>query len=105
MKGSLKTFGDVRFSVTRFQAAFYLNYSIRFQAALWIRLTLARASIRQPETYSSAIAITFSGSNLVMQSKCPSGHSRWKQGLQAKFSVEILALSLNGGVCSGLDEP
>ena len=45
MKGSLKTFGDVRFSVTHFQAAFYLNYSIRFQAALWIRLTLARASI------------------------------------------------------------
>ena len=63
-------------------------------------------SQRQPETYpSSAIAITLSGVNFVMQSKCPSGHSRLKHGLQSKLSVAIFALSLNGGVCSGLDEP
>ena len=40
-----------------------------------------------------------------MQLKCPSGHSRLKQGLHSRSSLRICALGESGGVNFGLLEP
>src|SRR5207247_2219856 len=40
-----------------------------------------------------------------MQRKCPSGHSRWKQGLHSGLSLSTCARPDCGGVICGLDEP
>ena len=49
--------------------------------------------------------VASSGSSLLRQSRCPSGHSRLKHGEQVRDSVKILALLDKGGVNPGSDEP
>src|SRR5512135_875917 len=45
------------------------------------------------------------GVSLIMQLKCPSGHSRLKHGLHGRSSLSTCALSDSGGVNCGLLEP
>src|SRR5947199_10741187 len=52
-----------------------------------------------------ARSYTASGPRSRRHLKCPSGHSRWKQGLQAISIFAICATGDSGGVNDGEDDP
>src|SRR5439155_24157836 len=52
-----------------------------------------------------ARARTWSGASSRMHLKCPSGHSRWSQGLHSISILAIWATGDKGGVNRGIEDP
>ena len=59
----------------------------------------------QRADFAVMVAATCCGVIPFRQSKCPSGHSRAKQGLHGRFLETIIEFDDNGGVYAGEDEP